>query len=859
MEYTKIGFYDNDTQTWSDWYAVEVGHEGNFVYDKTTDNAKVNFYSATKPNIKINQWAFLGHFTSSATTLTYDESGLPLNHEQYIVAKFEKQKQKNGKWFSTLALIEPIEAMRGVITETLSFTNQIEKTVNESGVDVTYKKDRYNCLTALERVLKVTPANNDLAKSWWARINILDSDWLETIPFDDDTFTAGDLFTILFKFDDIVDRTPVLYFDMTNLGAVKKYLLKFERKDGFDKNEIDYDELTSGNIGLAESDSIDTYATGVVSEVDNLASNKAIKFPSVNMWGVPEINIDEREVPSGDTTKGSWYIKTPYNIKKINIIKKLHMKGDYQADTFDPTTTIYETYLERTNTDIAPEFILEKQNYLASELISSNKDSLFWFEEGTNKVYINEYYSNTDTTTSIYYIEFEPLIENALQFGNNDYQVSINQNDSQVESFKYTKFLENYLKGMNKADVVFTKVYYNFNDFKDLIGSLVIKNDEQYIISNVSYKNANQLYIVAFQLNKSNLRRSANVKASEQIRANKAIDYKNLKDRRSRYVDFIKIDKTSGVESAEYIINKLPFLSALIPTQISENLCPQIALFRVKSTLTKSDNTTYNFEKEYLLNFAKIVNKGQIEYSIKIQDNAQIGTRKITYSKNNSTSSGYYISSFGDVKEQIPLIYTDPFGEGQTIDYIFSSIDAEEFNTLPVPENTRYPFEYEGPEYSRTIKMYRIMANLPSVTWQYRQSILNNAAFEITNINKFKDMLEIENDNFIFNVGSDNNDIIVCQPLLELSRLIEPNDTHTLRVLAFMKKQAENDIISSPMYDLSATSTYDSEKITISFSAEEYDGKLKSIIITTNDYKKLLIINNPSETDVSNGFINIYY
>ena len=123
---------------------------------------------------------------------------------------------------------------------------------------------------------------------------------------------------------------------------------------------------------------------------------------------------------------------------------------------------------------------------------------------------------------------------------------------------------------MNKADIIFTKVYYNFNDFKDLIGSLVIKNDEQYIISNVSYKNANQLYIVAFQLNKSNSRRSANVKASEQIKPNKAIDYKNLKDRRSRYIDFIKINKTSGVESAEYIINKLPFLSALLPAQISE-------------------------------------------------------------------------------------------------------------------------------------------------------------------------------------------------------------------------------------------------------------------------------------------------
>lgn len=849
MEYTKIGFYDNDTQTWSDWYAVEVGHDGNFVYDKTTDSAKVNFYSATKPNIKINQWAFLGHFTSSATTLTYDENGLPVNHEQYIVAKFEKQEQKNGKWFSTLALIEPIEAMRGVITETLSFTNQTEKTVNESGVDVTYKKDRYNCLTALERVLKVTPANNDLEKSWWPRINILDGDFLENIQFDDDTFTASDLFTILFKLDDIVDRTPVLYFDMVNLGAVKKYLLKFERKDGFDKNEIDYDELISGNIGLTESDSIDTYATGVVSEVDNLASNKSIKFPSVNMWGVPEFDSEERDVPTGNTYKGKFFIRTPMKIKRINSINKLKIIGrEYRDFGLNRVFNIARTVI-----DIDPKYILEKQNYLASNLIISNKDDLFWFEEGTDRLYINEYYSNTDYETSIYRIDFEPIIDTAFEYGTNDYQVTNNQSDSQVESLKYTKFLENYLKGMNKSDIIFTKVYYNFNDFKDLIGSLVIKNDEQYIISNVSYKNANQLYVVAFQLNKSNLRRNANIKANEQIKANKAIDYKNLKDRRSRYVDFIKIDKTNDVESSKYLTNKLLLLSALLPTQISESLCPQVVLFRAKGTLTKTDNATVNYSKEYLLNFAKIVNKGQVQLSIKTQDNAQIGTQKTPFS-----DDGISFNSFGDIEKQIPIVYTDAFGEVQQADYIFSKIDFEDFETITIGDTLVNSPLYNA-EYKRTMDMYNIMANLPSIPSQYRQSILNNAAFEITNINKYKDMLEIENDNFIFNVGSDNNDIIFCQPLLELSRLIEPNDTHTLRVLAFMEKHAENDIISSPMYDLSATSTYDSEKITISFSAEEYEGRLKSIIITTNDYKKLLIINNPSEADVSNGFINIYY
>ena len=197
------------------------------------------------------------------------------------------------------------------------------------------------------------------------------------------------------------------------------------------------------------------------------------------------------------------------------------------------------------------------------------------------------------------------------------------------------------------------------------------------------------------------------------------------------------------------------------------------------------------------------------------------------------------------------MLFTDAFGEAQQIDYIFTKIDLEDFDDI----NSLFNIA----ECDRTLKMYKIMASLPIIPEDYKAELTANAIFEITNINKYKDMLEIENDNFIFNVGSDNNDIIVCQPLLELSRLIEPNDTHTLRVLAFMEKQAENDIISSPMYDLSATSTYDSEKITINFSAEEYEGRLKSIIITTNDYKKLLIINNPSETDVSNGFINIYY
>jgi hypothetical protein len=528
----------------------------------------------------------------------------------------------------------------------------------------------------------------------------------------------------------------------------------------------------------------------------------------------------------------------------------------YNSALPEPYTTI-GFQRDVTETPINSKYILEKQNYLASDLLVTDKDSLFWFEQGTDKLFVNEYFKDDAfpwTVPTMYYIEYEPLVDTAMEYGTQDFQVALNQSDSQVESLKYTKFLESYLKGMNKADVIFAKVYYNFNDFKDLVGSLVVKNDENYIISSVAYKNENQLYVVAFQLNKSNLRRNANVKANEQIRANKAIDYKNLKDRKSRFVDFIKIDTADTIGDAEYLTNKLLALSALIPTQISADLCPQIALFRTKGTLTK-DNVATAYSNEYLLNFAKIVNKNQIQYAIKTKDNAQIGTKKEATKFTGELENAWNLS-FSNVQKQLPILYTDPFGEVQKVDYIFSNIDAEQFDDYSQDNHTNAE---NVAEINRTFAMYEIMTNLPEVPAAYRDTIIANKAFEIDDINKYKDMLEIENDSFIFNIGSDNNDIIVCQPLLELSRLIKPNDTHTLRVLAFMEKHAENDIINSPMYDLSATSTYDSEKITINFSAEEYEGKLKSIIITTNDYKKLLIINNPSETDVSNGFINIYY
>lgn len=944
-----ISLYDGGFTSFN---KINVGFSENFVWDKTTDTAEnINFIlrQESEPSISINQWAVL----SEDNFLTYDSNGFPLNHRQYLVAKINLQQNKTKSyWIVKLALKENIEITNGYINQTLGFTNQVEKTVDEVTEVVTYTKEPYNVYTALKRLLSVIPINSDDltilgrddGESLLHKIDIYDKEFLESIGFNDDTFNFGDIYTILFKVGDYLDRTPVIYFDclgsgqngfpvqtsyisdvsvnvyydylianmntdfefnrndspfalsgltcksyfdlsigksyymlLEDNGLIKytlnsvesgtgsvaeilhfstyvyrsyenvdatlidgKYKLRFERKDGYDKDELVYDDLVLNAIDITKEQTTENYADSIISEVDNLTTDNTNTFPTVNFWIAPQYDEEVRDTTSGGTDqRGKWFIQTPSLIKRVERISKMTMYYEL---------TGVETF-SRTTTDINSEYILEEQEYKASELYETNKNDLVHYEEGSNKIYINSYYYLDDNSTAIYFVEYQPLITTSMQYGNG-YATSVNQSDSQTESFKIGSYLKSYISGMSKYDISILKKYTNFEDFKDLIGSRVIKDNEEYMITRLSYQNANNVYYVAMQLNKDNLRRNINIQANRQIKTNRAIEYSNLKDRRDRLTDTINISTSSLSYSTKFLTNKLLLLSALIPTQVASNTV-QLVYYTPKSTLQRTtdrvagiDSKVYNFSNNFIVTPTKQLNYKQIQYNIVVDDNAVAG-----YIKTAGTSSS---TGFEDVNKQYPVIYTDPFGEVQKLNLVFTYLD-----------NSSYADSTNVSEWQRTVLLYENALAYPTVaTFTYGGStnnelLLGNSLFSIDNINYIKDMVEKLNISIIFNIEGNTN-LIPCTKLYELSRLMQSSDTHTLKIYGFDTKKNENDLLSDELFSGSVTSTYDSYKISLSFTGQDYEN-LKSVIITTDSDEKLLIINSPNLTDVENGQIDIYY
>ena len=781
----RIKFYNRDTSTWSPWYKVLIGYEGSFVYNKDTDKLTVNLIikQDTKPDLKINDWTIFGHFDADVVNggaeldLTFDSEGLPVNHEQYEIGALEMEFDAvNVRWYVKLALKEPIESMRGKITQTLSFTNSED--INGDGVgisgnllngdqfninlsqSISITGHQYTAYTALKRVLQVHPTNNDdfesgtTGRAWWWQIKILDEAFLDSIDFTDDTFTAADLYTILFKFDDYIDRTPVMYFDIDPVTGMPSditrptYLLKFERKDGFQKPTIDYAELTDKVLSLKYADTIDNYATGIVSEVDNLNTNNAITFPNVNdFWAVPQMDNNIRDTKTlGAANSGQWFIELPYAIRDVISVRRMTITGQIRRTYSSGMYTYTKTY-ERKISTVPKSSILENSQYLASNpsvQTQNFNDTAFWYIEGENRLNINEYYYNNDGVTSIYQIKFVPLANSSLDYGSNQYQISVNQNDSSIETTKYTSWLSNYLEAMGKSDIVITKKYYNFVDFSNLCGSRVVDQitGEDYIISQVGYQNLNFYWNVVLQLNKDNYRRSLNVQASQQIRPNSAIPFENMQDRRMRIKHVTKLSLKPIIQPADNMFSfdiKI-LLSALIPGQVTSNKMPQVALFRPYFYLKATPffvlpgpilMGTLQYYKDFLMNFSVQINTKQIQFNLSIDSNYKIGVSKIPDQILAGGGADVYSYYIMDVKSQLPLLYTDVFGSVLKFSLFFSRLDAEPFGELPKVVNVVNEDSSVPTELVRTVRLYTQMAKLPEIEPQYVNDIVLNSIFNI--------------------------------------------------------------------------------------------------------------------------------
>lgn len=777
-KFTGIRFYLREKKKWSNFLKLHAGFDASFVLDKTTDSANVSFICATEPTfLKINTWVVL-FINADTNVVEFNWDGTPSNHEQFIVGGYQYYKTLAG-WEVSMKLVEPIERFRGVLGETLSYTNQTSKVQNGT----TYVKEPYNYYTALKRWLQVTPANTDNISrdsdrkdtngiAWWNRITILDQSFLEGLSFADDTFNELSLYDLLFDvYDSGTGRTPVAYFDLdkeTKLArnnARDEYLLKFIVQDGTDKPIVEWNDLVAhkpfGEIctGVMKREDGANYATGLVSNVTNLSPSTTAFFPAQGFYAVPEaLNATTRGTTDLGAGAENWGLRLPYKIKHVVKLEKMEVKG-------------YK---------LAGDVQVKLQRRIADKIVKENKERDAWlqvseieyfYNEGDNIVYLNDYkYEKPNdydfkfrVASWLYRIEYVPLIDARICVGDSEYVQQINQTATQVDSDKFGKFMGNYLAGMGKADYTIQRTTEKPQDYINLIGSRVKRDGKMFMITNVAFRNRNFQYDVFFQLNENHLRKNMSYQAPQNIRSNTAIQYDNISDRRTNF----DVKLSMGLKPVERLAN----LNKIIPNtavvlnifgvNCDESFFPQAANITNKFVLKSQDASESKAnDEEFTIPIIRFSTNNQVSINIQFYDNATAGVKREVEKKGSDP--------FYRVNNQIPVLYTDPFGEvsGTKIELVnvaggaFFDIDAEALQDYD--DN----YNYVLTEFNRTLNMQNATAT-PKGHASVNKLVLSSNNF----INLQKDMHEKYN--ITFTMLLDGGEVIVFEnDALQYSRLI---------------------------------------------------------------------------------------
>lgn len=763
---------------------------------------------------------------------------IPKNHEQYIIKNIVSVADSlNNEIDIQIDLQEPIEITKGILCETMSFTNQIKKTVD--GVEYTHEP--LNHASVLSKILKVTPANNDtftgldyldghsssFNKSWKYRIRIKDFELLENIPFNDETYSEPNLYEILLnKYDSSVGRTPVLYFDMSSddraRGDKESYVLCFERQDGYDKEPITFDELKDGCKEIIVSKNNDNYTDGLVSNYDNLAPNFSNKHLAEKVWVVPQVNNNERDLTKyvSDSQVGIWILKLPHYIKKVNKLILIKVTGGID-NNLDITA----------NRNIEEYQVLEEKQYIASSNYGTR--NVVWFKEGENIIHLNPvYYKKSSFSGSTFYaenyaffVEYEPLISGRFDLAQ-DHQTQINQIDSQIDNEKFGEYLKQYLASMNKADITITKTVESWKEIKD-IGTRVIDNNKNYIITNVSVQNRQSEYDAVYQLNENHIRRSDAIQAPQEIRKNIEISVDATKERKSMLANIYKLS-LSSISSRRYVFDRKVLFSSILNNYDNKNY-PQFANIIFNSKYPFISNHGINYI-ELLCEISRFYMNNTICFNLKYVDNAEAGKSK------DLPSSAYGV---GMPTRQIPILYTDCFGEFDTFDLYINSFINYDIST-----------EYIGNTFDSISKFWRKVRNnllgtskfpLPDIL--YDEAYDGNTLLSIKGINYYKDMLDTFNYTLGIRYESDNN-IILCKNFFENNILMNNKDIRISKINCYNTNLKENDVVLSESIE---SANIDNVSLTnghIEIALDKDLQKTKSIVIFDQNNKPVLIIND---------------
>jgi hypothetical protein len=176
-------------------------------------------------------------------------------------------------------------------------------------------------------------------------------------------------------------------------------------------------------------------------------------------------------------------------------------------------------------------------------------------------------------------------------------------------------------------------------------------------------------------------------------------------------------------------------------------------------------------------------------------DNAEAGKKKNLQHDIQYGPYGYVLEKYGVPKEQIPIIYTDYFGEIEKFDIslcgVYNAVEDGIFNNIPTTIQ----------ELNEDVMPYFIgSAKYPEPT------ILGTDYFKVENINYYKQRLET----FNYSIGvrfETNRKITLCEDFFKLNNLMQEEDMSADRIRVYNKNISEEDYLTAiPEAEVNITS-----------------------------------------------------
>ena len=494
-----------------------------FGIDEALDAGEFSFYAPTNYHIPID------------SIIKIDNDGVI----KYWVVKDSKSSDmpqpniwtQEREKINTLTLTEPIEILRGFKLEPCTFAE------NDYSLEQIIKRALYlSNFDAEVEIPNITYSNPKL------------------------TYVSTTLYLAFFEIGNSIDYIP--YLDFNEL--TKKWILKFQRRDGLNEKEYDISVFTNPKNFTTEIG--EGLAKNVYCELNNLTFDS---FKEPSLGGSNAESMDG----SGDIDRTNIGLELKHNVKKIN---QLIIFGFYSLEN-GSIITDYEYPLifrdnERTyfydssgqKVSILAHFIKDLDYHNLTKEVQEKEDE-YYITFDNNKIYLNHLTKETGIlykssiiyvepkdnfeivsmldvrgflnstmltremgnytlVQALYQIDYSPIFANQIpMMYSNDSKYDdityLNQTSTQISPDRAARVLQSYIDNMSNGSVMKSGVFYSWADIP-MPGSIVKDGNKRYLVDSITISQTSKFSNVDAQLCLERARRRVSMEADTRVQIN---------------------------------------------------------------------------------------------------------------------------------------------------------------------------------------------------------------------------------------------------------------------------------------------------------------------------------------------------